>query len=157
MTKISTRGHDAGSTRAHTARPTRLGHIPPSWTGRTTCRPPMVTAWRQRIHSGGKNMPRGSNWTNGNSSTSWTGARPTGPTSASGPCGSSTAGIKARVRDSHRDRRPSSAFPTLKASRPTRTLPRRSQSWRGASVESRAQRRGRFSKRRATTWDPLHK
>ena len=68
-----------------------------------------------------KNIPRGSNWTNGDGSTSWTGARPTWPTSASGPCGSGMAGTKARVRDSHRDRRPPSAFPTLKAPRPTRT------------------------------------
>ena len=115
-TKISTRGPDAGSTSAHTALPTRPGGSAPSWTGK----PPMVTAWRQRIRSGGKNMPRGSNWTNLDGSKSWTGARPTGPTSGSGPCGSSTAGTEARVRDSHWNRRPPSAFPTLKAPRPTR-------------------------------------
>ena len=40
---------------------------------------------------------RGSNCTNGDSSTSWTGARPTGPTSASGPCGSSMAGTGRRT------------------------------------------------------------
>ena len=43
---------------------------------RAICRAPMVTAWRQRIRSGGKNMPRGSNWTNGDGSTSWTGRIP---------------------------------------------------------------------------------
>ena len=53
-TKISTRGHDAGSTRAHTARPTRPGRIPPSWTGRTTCRPPMVTLWWEEYAAGFK-------------------------------------------------------------------------------------------------------
>ena len=36
------------------------------------------------IRSGGRNTPRGSNWTNGDGSMSWTGVRPTGPTSASG-------------------------------------------------------------------------
>ena len=100
--------------------PTRPERIPPSWTERTSCRPPMGTAWRQMIRSGGKNKPPGSNWTNGDGSTSWTGARRTGPTSASGPCGSSMAGTKARGRDSPRDRRPPSTFPTRKAPRPTR-------------------------------------
>ena len=102
-------------------------------------------------------MPRGSNWTNGDGYMSWTGARPTGPTNASGHCGSSMAGTKARVRDSHRDRGPPSASPTLRAPRPTKTQPRRSQSRWGASVESQAQRRGRSSRRRATTRGPLQK
>ena len=46
-------------TRARTARLTRPGRIPPTWIGRTTCRTPMVTAWRRRICSGVKNMPWG--------------------------------------------------------------------------------------------------
>ena len=83
---------------------------------------------------------------------SWTGARPTGPTNASGPCRSSMAGTKARVRDSHRDRCPPSASPTLRAPRLTKTQPRR-----GASAESQAQRRGRSSRRRVTTRGPLQK
>ena len=64
-TRICTRGDDAGFTCACTARPTRPGHIPPSWKGGITCRTHISTAWRQRIRSGGKTMPRGSNWTNG--------------------------------------------------------------------------------------------
>ena len=112
MTGTCTRGHDAGNTRARTARPTRLKRIPPSWTGRTTCRTPMSTAWRAMIPSGGRNTLQGSNWTNGDGSTSWKGARTTGPTSVSGLCGSIMAGTKARVRDSLRDCRPPSAFPT---------------------------------------------
>ena len=67
---------------------------------------PMSTAWRAMIHSGGRNTLRGSNWTNGDGSTSWKGARQTGLTSVSGLCGSIMAGTKARERDSHRDRRP---------------------------------------------------
>ena len=69
--RIIHQGHNAGSA----ARPTRPGRIPPSWTGRTTCRPPMGTAWKQMT-------PRGSNWTNGDGSTSWTG---TSSSSAAGP------------------------------------------------------------------------
>ena len=156
-TRICTREDDARFTCARTTRLTRPGRIPPSLTGRTTCRTHIYTAWRQRIRSGGKTMPRGSNWTNGDGSMSWTGARPTRPTNVSGPCGSSTAGTKARVRDSHRDRRTPSASPTLRVTRPTKTQPRRSQSRRGASAESQAQRKGRSSRRRASTQGPLRK
>ena len=125
-TRTCTRGDNPGNTHARTARPTRPKRIPPSWTGRNTCRTPMGTAWRARIRSGGRNTLRGSNWTDGDGSTSWKGARPTGPTSVSGLCGNIMAGTKARERDNHRDRRPPSAFPTLKAPRPTRIQPRRS-------------------------------
>ena len=85
-TGTCTSGHDAGNKRARTARPTRPKRIPPSWTGRTTCRTPMSTAWRAMIRSSGRNALRGSNWTNGDGSTSWKGARPAGPTSVSGLC-----------------------------------------------------------------------
>ena len=88
---------------------------------------------------------------------SWTGARPTGPTNTPGPCGSSTAGTKARVRDSHWDCRPPSASPTLRVPRPTKTQPRRSRSRLGASTESQAQSRGRSRRKRAMTRGPLRK
>ena len=102
-------------------------------------------------------MPWDSNWTNGDSSMSWTVARPTGPTNAFGPCGSRTAGTKARVRDSHQDRRPPFASPTLRVPRPTKTESRRSQSRRGVSGESQAQRRWRSRRRGATTRGLLQK
>ena len=102
-------------------------------------------------------MPQGSNWTNGDCSSSWTGARTTGPSNASRPCRSSMAGTKARVRDSHWDHSPPSASPTLRAPRPTKTQPRLSQRRRGASMESQPQRRGRSSRRRPKTRGPLQK
>ena len=87
-------------------------------------------------------------------STTWRGTRPTGPICASPLCESTMASTRFRKRESHRDHRPPSAFLKPKAPRLTETSHGRSRSGPGAIMETRARKRGRSHRQRATNRDP---